>query len=873
AVNGQTYSSTGSYTSVSGCATEILNLTITSSSSNTTTETACDSYTWAVNGQTYTQSGSYSSVSGCATSILNLTIISSTNNTTSATACGSYTWTVNGQTYTQSGTYSSVSGCGTQTLNLTISTGLSATSSAGSIACFGGSTTVTVSASGGVTPYSGTGSFTRSAGTYTFTVTDAAGCTATTSATVTQPTALSASSSAGTITCFGGSTTVTVSATGGTTPYTGTGSFTRSAGTYTFTVTDNSGCTSTTSVTITQPAQLSVSAVASTPIACNGGSTTVVVSASGGTGPYSGTGSFTRSAGTYSFTVTDANGCTATGSVTLTQPTAISATATAGTIACNGGSTTVTVSATGGTAPYTGTGSFTRSAGSYTFTVTDANGCSATASVTITQPAALVASSSAGTIACFGGSTTVTVSATGGTTPYTGTGSFTRTAGTYTFTVTDNRGCTSTTSVTITQPTAVAVTASVSSAILCNGGSTTVSVSATGGTSPYNGTGSFTRSAGTYSFTVTDANGCTGTSSITITQPTAIALTFSQTNVTTVGGTNGSATVTATGGTPAYTYSWNTVPIQTTATASNLAAGTYVVTVTDANGCTRTGSVTITQPAVGNCGPFRTYGPGGWGSSSTSISGAYLDANFAMVFPNGLVIGSCGRFIRITTSTAIRSFLPTTGTPRQLNNGTLLNPTSASYGNTMAAQLVALRLNLAFDSANAAFAPSATLFANQVITTGQFAGWTVQQLYNAANTAIGCGGTKTYLSALTDALNLVNESWRDGIQRNTYVACPGTTVARSVESTEVFNAAPVAYPNPTTDKVTVAYEMDMAGKAIFEVYNMTGQRVVMREAEHMDGGKYTIEIPLTEQGLAPGMYLLRVVRNGEPSDLRLILAN
>jgi hypothetical protein len=119
-VNGATYTSSGSYTSVTGCATEILNLTITPSSSNTTTASACDTYTWSVNGATYTNSGSYTSVTGCATEILNLTITPSTSNTITASACGSYVWSVNGATYTNSGSYTSVTGCNTEILNLTI---------------------------------------------------------------------------------------------------------------------------------------------------------------------------------------------------------------------------------------------------------------------------------------------------------------------------------------------------------------------------------------------------------------------------------------------------------------------------------------------------------------------------------------------------------------------------------------------------------------------------------------------------------------------------------------------------------------------------------------------------------------------------------
>ncbi|MCP9747842.1 SprB repeat-containing protein, partial [Lacihabitans sp. CS3-21] len=104
-------------------------------------------------------------------------------------------------------------------------------------------------------------------------------------------------------------------------------------------------------------------------------------------------------------------------------------------------------------------------------------------------------------------------------------------------------------------------------------------------------------SAGTYIVTVTDANGCTATRSFTITQPTVISISPSQTNVSCNGGSNGTATVLASGGTPSYSYSW--APSGgTAATATGLAAGAYTCTITDANGCTKTQSFTITQPTL-----------------------------------------------------------------------------------------------------------------------------------------------------------------------------------------------------------------------------------------------------------------------------------
>ena len=128
--------------------------------------------------------------------------------------------------------------------------------------------------------------------------------------------------------CYGGSSTITVSANGGTAPYSGTGTFSVYAGTYTYTVTDANGCSKATSITVGQPSVLMATSTATGPIVCNGGTTTVSVSATGGTPPYSGVGTFTVTAGAYSFTVADANGCTKTTTGTLTQPAALTATIT-----------------------------------------------------------------------------------------------------------------------------------------------------------------------------------------------------------------------------------------------------------------------------------------------------------------------------------------------------------------------------------------------------------------------------------------------------------------------------------------------------------------------------------------------------------------
>src|SRR5439155_17067786 len=129
-----------------------------------------------------------------------------------------------------------------------------------------------------------------------------------------------------------------------------------------------------------------------TAILCNGGTSTVTVVGAGGTSPYTGTGTFTQSAGSTTYTVTDANGCTATATAVITEPTLLTASETHTAIACFGGTSTVTVVGAGGTSPYTGDGAFTQSAGTVTYTVTDANESGATTTGEIAETAVLTAS-------------------------------------------------------------------------------------------------------------------------------------------------------------------------------------------------------------------------------------------------------------------------------------------------------------------------------------------------------------------------------------------------------------------------------------------------------------------------------------------------
>lgn len=326
------------------------------------------------------------------------------------------------------------------------------------------------------------------------------------------------------------------------------------------------------------------------------------------------------SAGSYTVIITDAFGCMDTATVTISQPTELVASSSSGSISCFGGTTTVQVSAVGGTIPYlAGTGNYTVGAGTHSYTVIDANGCASVTTIVVSEPAELVASSVSGSIACNGGTTTVQVSAVGGTAPYSGTGDYTVGAGTHSYTVVDANGCTSVTTVVVTEP-AVLVASSTSGSIACYGGTTTVHVSAVGGTAPYSGTGDYTVGAGTHSYTVVDANGCTSVTTIVVGEPTLLtssinplaysplytcAFGTSANIVLGYGGGATSATLNSqvAGGTAPYSYSWSPAgglsnanvanPVFTPSLAEGCAIYTFVLNVTDANGCTTSSAISV----------------------------------------------------------------------------------------------------------------------------------------------------------------------------------------------------------------------------------------------------------------------------------------
>lgn len=516
--------------------------------------------------------------------------------------------------------------------------------------CNGGTGTATVSASGGTAPYTyqwsggATGATISgvTAGTYTVTATDATACTGTYTVTITQPAAVSVSLTASTPANCGandGSATVLAIGGAGGFTYTWSGGQTGASvtglaiGSYIVTATDANGCTATLNVSIVGSSGLTVN-VTSVNSSCgaNDGSATATVS--GGTAPYTyqwspsgGTGATASNlgAGNYTVVVTDNTGCSATGTAMITSPNAPVVTLQSQTdVTCFGlanGSATINV--TGGTAPYTyqwspsGGSAATASnlaANTYNVSVSDASGCITPFQVIITQPAALSVTFASTPSACSGGTGSATATVTGGTPSYGylwTPGSMSTnpatglTSGNYSLVVTDNNGCTVSGNVSVGGSPPVTVTTT-STAVSCFGGNDgTATANPAGGTPGFtyqwsdamaqSGQTAINLTNGTYTVTVTDTQGCTVTSQVTVNGPASpLSFTISATNVLCSGQNNGTATASPAGGTPPYYYTWSNGSSQST--AQNLPTGNYCVTVTDAQGCTATNCVDVTTP-------------------------------------------------------------------------------------------------------------------------------------------------------------------------------------------------------------------------------------------------------------------------------------
>jgi gliding motility-associated-like protein len=525
------------------------------------------------------------------------------------------------------------------------------------LSCFGDFGQSIISVTGGVAPYAygwinaatgttGTGVIlfdggvdtikNLPAGVYLVGVTDALNEAMGDTVFISQPSQLTMLVTKNNVNCFGaGNGSATANVSGGVPTYTYIWSNSGStqtinsltAGTYYVTATDLNGCTVSDSAVIAAPAQQLVALMSKIDVSCNGANNgQAFTTVQGGIPPYTyfwNNNATTASVsglptGVIAVSVTDAFGCSVVGSINITQPFVLTTVNTAiNDASCFGGNDASAITVpSGGTTPYTylwdngQTVAFADAltAGSHTVTVTDARGCTATASVTVGQATQLMVMTEDSVVSCRGFNDGALVAyPSGGTGPYSyrwNSHPFADTlqvsadlfASIYKVTVTDANGCTVVGVDTLRQPTAITAISN-STMTTCNDNFTnngSVTLVANGGNSGFSyswNTGDTTTFIdslimGWYYVTVTDLKGCVYNDSVLISAPPRI--TIADTSITLVscyGGSDGTATIVPIGGTPPYDYKWLTTPTQTAPTATGLPKGGYSVIVNDANGC------------------------------------------------------------------------------------------------------------------------------------------------------------------------------------------------------------------------------------------------------------------------------------------------
>lgn len=412
------------------------------------------------------------------------------------------------------------------------------------------------------------------------------------------------------------------------------------AGIYSVTLTDAYGCSeeNTTNAVITAVQPISINLNHNSNYCENETITFTTTNITGATYSWSGPSGFTSSecspsithcrpsdAGIYSVTVTDANNCTTSASTTsITISPGITGDLTSQNPLCHNSATgSISLNISNGTAPYSpvwSNGATTNNivnltANYYCVTITDAALCRLILCQTLVEPAQLVTTATTVATECGKSEGEINLSTTGGTPNYTYQCSESHSGshitglhpGTYTITTIDANNCTETIQATINFYGSNTVNITQTQSILCHGNKeAALSANMLAGCTPYTyswsvaGQNASTISnigSGTYSITIQDHYGCTGTASYDITEPLPISIVHETQDVTCRGEKNGALTLIASGGVAPYTYKWNTN--STSSHISSLGAGTYTVTIKDINNCSISESFEITQPEQG----------------------------------------------------------------------------------------------------------------------------------------------------------------------------------------------------------------------------------------------------------------------------------
>ncbi|MEM7037633.1 MAG: T9SS type A sorting domain-containing protein, partial [Bacteroidota bacterium] len=533
------------------------------------------------------------------------------------------------------------------------------------------------------------------------------------------------------------------------------------------------------------------------------------------------------SPGNYAVFANNSFGCGDVLCISILDAQPILATITPQDVSCAGGTNgSAAVVGSNGTAPYmytwstsdTGSSVSGLTPGTYSVVTTDVDGCTDSTSFVIGAPSAISVSTNGTAASCNGYSDgQATASASGGT----GTKSYvwsngdstatanSLSAGTYYVTVTDQNGCTQIDSVAITEPAGFSVAVTANAMVSCNGlsdGAATANASGGGGSFSYQWNNSANTAmatnlaAGTYTVTITDlSSSCIQTDSVTVTAPSALTTaTMASAMVSCNGLSDGAATVSANGGTGSATFLWSTS--DSTASVSNLAAGTYTVTATDSNGCTETDSVTITEP------------------TALSVV-AVTDTNVSC---NGLSDGAAS--VTASGGTGSATFLwstsDMTASVSNLVAGTYTVTATDSNGCTMTDSVTITE--------PAAIDVSVTTAAN--VITANLSNATYQWLDCDSNFTAISGATSQAFTA-TNSGNYAVEITVNGCSDTS--ACTNVTVVgieHGIGSASDF----AIYPNPSTGQIMFSIEGQMLADEEVRIFSLTGQFMYKQLIEAMD---------------------------------------
>lgn len=573
-------------------------------------------------------------------------------------------------------------------------------------------------------------------------------------------------------------------------------------------------------------------------------------------------------------------------------------------------------------------------AGVYSVTITDFNGCTATQSFTVYQPLPILpALDSLVNVSCNGGSNgAVYITVAGGTTPYSFSWSNGSTnedltgvaAGIYTGTITDANGCTFVSpQVPITEPTAIVVSVDSVTNVTCNGAANgAVDVSVNGGTPGYSylwSNSAITEdlsglSGGNFTLTVTDNNGCTAASnSATVAEPAALTVLLdSVVNNICNGASHGNAYVTTAGGTTPYVYNWS--DNSTNEDLTQVAAGNYNLTVTDANGCTSGPlSATISEPAVvaialdsvvnvlcngdSNAAVYVTVSGGtgsytyNWnnGSSSediaslaagtydltaTDVNGCTASFSQAVTEPTALnpavdsIVnvacfgGNTGAiYVSVTGGTTPYSF-------SWSNGGTSEDLVGIPAGN-YTGTLTDANGCVSISPALAVTGPSAALSASSVATN---------QIQGGAQGSVNLsvsGGTSPYTFSWSNGATTEDlSSVAAGIYTCTITDANGCTVTQKDTVDLIIGIEDVVaayavnlYPNPTQNNVTVDVTLPVAADVTVMVYSVEGKLIRSMSEKQIANAKFTFNF----MDEAEGVYFARIMVDGNVSTHRIVV--